>query len=157
MSNFESMLFADLLRTKMMNIAMSKTFHQYDAEDLVQQTYLKALERQDQFEGDNIDPWVITILKNLFIDSTRKKREELLGDDTPDIASDDKAHEILVERDKDKCFKGLTSKERELIALKQTNNYQEISNDLGIKTGTLRQQLARAREKFIKCMGWAND
>ncbi len=157
MSNFESMLFADLLRTKMMNIAMSKTFHQYDAEDLVQQTYLKALERQDQFRGDNIDPWVITILKNLFIDSTRKKREELLGDDTPEIASDDKAYEILVERDKDKCFKGLTSKERELIALKQTNNYQEISNDLGIKTGTLRQQLARAREKFIKCMGWAND
>ena len=33
MSNFESMLFADLLRSKMMNIAMSKTFDQYDAEE----------------------------------------------------------------------------------------------------------------------------
>lgn len=157
MSNFENMLFSDSLKIKMMNLAMSKTFNQHDAEDLVQQTYLKAIERQEQFKGDNIDPWVITILKNLFIDSKRKKREDLLGDDTPELASNDEAHEILIERDKDKCFKGLTSKERELIALKQTNNYQEISDDLGIKAGTLRQQLARAREKFIKCMGWAND
>ena len=157
MSNIESMLFSDSLKIKMMNLAMSKTFNQHDAEDLVQQTYLKALERQNQFKGDNIDPWVITILKNLFIDSKRKKREALLGDDTPELASNDESHEILVERDKNKCLKGLSNNERELIALKQTNNYQEISEDLGIKTGTLRQQLARAREKFIKCMGWEND
>ena len=157
MSNFESMLFSDSLKMKMINLAMSKTFNKFDAEDLVQQTYLKALERQDQFKGDNIDPWVITILKNLFIDSKRKKREALLGDDTPELASNDESHEILVERDKNKCLKSLSANERELIALKQTNNYQEISDDLGIKTGTLRQQLARAREKFIKCMGWEND
>ena len=157
MSNFESMLFSDSLKMKMINLAMSKTFNKFDAEDLVQQTYLKALERQDQFKGDNIDPWVITILKNLFIDSKRKKREALLGDDTPELTSNDESHEILVERDKNKCLKSLSANERELIALKQTNNYQEISDDLGIKTGTLRQQLARAREKFIKCMGWEND
>ncbi len=157
MSNFESMLFSDSLKMKMINLAMSKTFNKFDAEDLVQQTYLKALERQDQFKGDNIDPWVITILKNLFIDSKRKKREALLGDDTPELASNDESHEILVERDSNKCLKGLSDNERDLIALKQTNNYQEISEDLGIKTGTLRQQLARAREKFIKCMGWEND
>ena len=89
MSNFESMLFSDSLKMKMINLAMSKTFNKFDAEDLVQQTYLKALERQDQFKGDNIDPWVITILKNLFIDSTRKKKEDLLGDDTPDISTGD--------------------------------------------------------------------
>ena len=151
------MLFSDSLRVKMMNIAMSKTFNQHDAEDLVQQAFLKAIEKQDQFQGSNIDPWVITILKNLFIDSTRKKKEVLYGDDTPEIAIGDETQDTLVERDKNKCLKGLTLKERELIALKQTNNYQEISEDLNIKTGTLRQQLARAREKFIKCMGWLND
>ena len=76
MSNFESILFSDSLKMKMINLAMSKTFNKFDAEDLVQQTYLKALERQDQFRGDNLDPWVITILKNIFIDSTRKKKEK---------------------------------------------------------------------------------
>lgn len=154
MSNFESMLFTDSLKIKMINLAMSKTFNKHDAEDLVQQTYLKALERQNQFKGINIDPWVITILKNLFIDSTRKKKEDLLGDDTPELSVSDESDTVLLERDKAKCLKGLSEKERDIIALKQTSSYQEISEDLGIKSGTLRQIFSRAQEKFILCMGF---
>ncbi|MDA0754042.1 MAG: RNA polymerase sigma factor [Candidatus Marinimicrobia bacterium] len=157
MSNFESMLFSDSLKMKMINLAMSKTFNKFDAEDLVQQTYLKALERQDQFKGDNIDPWVITILKNHFIDSTRKKKEDLLGDDTPDLSTGDESSSVLLERDKDKCLKGLSEKEREIIALKQTNSYDEIAEDLDIKTGALRQMFSRAKEKFMRCMGFFDE
>ena len=157
MSNFESMLFSDSLKMKMINLAMSKTFNKFDAEDLVQQTYLKALERQDQFKGDNIDPWVITILKNLFIDSTRKKKEDLLGDDTPDISTGDESSSVLLERDKDKCLKGLSEKEREIISLKQTDTYDEIAEDLDIKAGTLRQIFSRAKEKFMRCMGFFDE
>ena len=157
MSNFESMLFSDSLKMKMINLAMSKTFNKFDAEDLVQQTYLKALERQDQFKGDNIDPWVITILKNLFIDSTRKKKEDLLGDDTPDISTGDESSSVLLERDKDKCLKSLSEKEREIISLKQTDSYDEIAEDLDIKAGTLRQIFSRAKEKFMRCMGFFDE
>ena len=154
MSNFESMLFSDSLKMKMINLAMSKTFNKFDAEDLVQQTYLKALERQDQFKGNKIDPWVITILKNLYIDSTRKKKEDLLGDDTPELSVSDESDTVLLERDKAKCLKGLSEKERDIISLKQTSSYQEISEDLGIKSGTLRQIFSRAQEKFMLCMGF---
>jgi RNA polymerase sigma-70 factor (ECF subfamily) len=157
MSNFESMLFSDSLKMKMINLAMSKTFNKFDAEDLVQQTYLKALERQNQFKGNNIDPWVITILKNLFIDSIRKKKEDLLGEDTPELSSEDESSAVLLERDKDKCLKGLSEKEREIIALKQTNSYVEIAEDLNIKTGTLRQMFSRAKEKFMQCMGFFDE
>jgi RNA polymerase sigma-70 factor, ECF subfamily len=157
MSNFESMLFSDSLKMKMINLAMSKTFNKFDAEDLVQQTYLKALERQDQFKGDRLDPWVITILKNLFIDSIRKKKEDLLGDDTPELVVNDESSSVLLERDKDKCLKGLSEKEREIIALKQTNSYDEIAEDLDIKNGTLRQMFSRAKEKFMRCMGFFDE
>ena len=157
MSNFESMLFSDSLKMKMINLAMSKTFNKFDAEDLVQQSYLKALERQDQFKGDNIDPWVITILKNLFIDSTRKKREDLLGDDTPELSANDESSSVLLERDKDKCLKGLSDKEREIIALKQTNSYDEIADTLDMKAGTIRLIMFRAKEKFMRCMGFLDD
>ena len=157
MSNFESMLFSDSLKIKMINLAMSKTFNKFDAEDLIQQTYLKALERQDQFKGNNIDPWVITILKNLFIDSTRKKKEDLLGDDIPELSTSDDSSSVLLERDKDRCMRGLSEKEREIIALKQTNSYDEIAEDLNIKTGTLRQMLSRAKEKFMRCMGFFDE
>ena len=157
MSNFESMLFSDSLKMKMINLAMSKTFNKFDAEDLIQQTYLKALERQDQFKGNNIDPWVITILKNLFIDSTRKKKEDLLGDDIPELSTSDDSSSVLLERDKDRCMRGLSEKEREIIALKQTNSYDEIAEDLNIKTGTLRQMFSRAKEKFMRCMGFFDE
>ena len=157
MSSFESMLFSDSLKMKMINLAMSKTFNKFDAEDLIQQTYLKALERQDQFKGNNIDPWVITILKNLFIDSTRKKKEDLLGDDIPELSTSDDSSSVLLERDKDRCLQGLSEKEREIIALKQTNSYDEIAEDLSIKTGTLRQMLSRAKEKFMRCMGFFDE
>ena len=157
MSSFESMLFSDSLKMKMINLAMSKTFNKFDAEDLIQQTYLKALERQDQFKGNNIDPWVITILKNLFIDSTRKKKEDLLGDDIPELSTSDDSSSVLLERDKDRCLQGLSEKEREIIALKQTNSYDEIAEDLDIKTGTLRQILSRAKEKFMRCMGFFDE
>ena len=141
----------------MINLAMSKTFNKFDAEDLIQQTYLKALERQDKFKGNNIDPWVITILKNLFIDSTRKKKEDLLGDDIPELSTSDDSSSVLLERDKDRCMRGLSEKEREIIALKQTNSYDEIAEDLNIKTGTLRQMLSRAKEKFMRCMGFFDE
>ena len=157
MSNFESILFSDSLKMKMINLAMSKTFNKFDAEDLVQQTYLKALERQDQFKGSNIDPWVITILKNIFIDSTRKKKEDLLGDDTPELSFNDESSTILLERDKDKCLKSLSEKEIEIIALKQNSSYDEIAEDLNIKTGTLRQIFSRAKEKFMRCMGFFDE
>ena len=157
MSNFESMLFSNSLKLKLINLAMAKTFNKFDAEDLVQQTYLKALEKQTQFNGDKLDPWVITILKNQFIDNTRKKKEELLGDDIPDIHMFDDSDLSLIERDKDKCLKQLTEKDRELIALKQTNSYKEICEDLNIKEGTLRQAFSRAKEKFMLCMGYLNE
>ena len=157
MSNFESMLFAHSLKLKLINLAMAKTFNKFDAEDLVQQTYLKALERQDQFKGNNVDPWVITILKNHFKDTLKKKREELLGDKIPDMHTMDDADSELIERDKIYCLKKLSNNERELLALKQNNSYKEICEDLGIKEGTLRQTFARAKQKFMNCMGYFND
>ena len=63
----------------------------------------------------------------------------------------------MLERDKDKCLKGLSEKEREIIALKQTNSYDEIAEDLDIKSGTLRQMFSRAKEKFMRCMGFFDE
>ena len=152
MQTFESMLFSESLKIKMINLAMSKTFNKFDAEDLVQQTYLKALEKQNQFSGENIDPWVITILKNLFIDSRRKRKEDI-----PELSSVDESTSVLLERDKDKCLKSLSELEREIIALKQTNTYEEISRDIEIKSGTLRQMFSKAKEKFMNCMGFFDE
>ena len=184
MSTFEEMLFSDSLKIKMINIAKSRTFNEADAFDLIQNSYLKAIERKDQFEGDNIDPWVITILKNLFIDSTRSgtfkvteitrdfdnkkkeeikrvKREKLFGDDLPELAVLEDSESSMIEseheQERDECMKTLSNEEREVIALHQTSSYDEISKMLNVKSGTLRQMLRRAKEKFMQCMGFDHE
>lgn len=180
MSDFEKMLFSNELRVKLTNIAMSKTFNEFDSDDLVQQTYLKALEKQDQFKGGLIDKWVVTILKNLHIDNTRKgtflvddvstdnkgkrileqrriKRLKTYGDNVPDYPILDNSEEVLLERDKEICLEKLSEIEREVISLKQTDSYAEIANLLDLKQGTIRQIIFRAKEKFMICMEFIND
>ncbi|MDB3867409.1 sigma-70 family RNA polymerase sigma factor [Gammaproteobacteria bacterium] len=161
MPTFEEMLFSDSLKIKMINVAKSRTFNEADAFDLIQNTYLKAIERKDQFEGNNIDPWVITILCNSFIDSTRKKTEELMGDDLPDLVSNEDSESSMIEseleQERDECMKTLSNEERDVIALHQTSSYDEISKMLSIKSGTLRQMLRRAKEKFMQCMGFDHE
>lgn len=161
MSTFEEMLFSDSLKIKMINVAKSRTFNEADAFDLIQNTYLKAIERKNQFEGDNIDPWVIRMLCNSFIDSTRKKKEVLIGIDLPDTVSGEDLESSIIEseleQERDECMKTLSNEERDVIALHQTSSYDEISKMLSIKSGTLRQMLRRAKEKFMQCMGFNHE
>ena len=177
LSDYEKILFSESLRSKMINLAKLLTKGNIaESEDLVQQSYLKAIENEHQFNGDNIDKWVITILKNLFTDSTRKgtyvvkktirdfdnnkivekkrlKRVNNYGDDVPQATVIDESDDYLLQRDKDKCLEKLSENEREIIALKQTDSYSEIADILSMKTGTIRQIIFRAKEKFMICMG----
>ena len=54
-------------------------------------------------------------------------------------------------------MKTLSNEERDVIALHQTSSYDEISKMLNVKSGTLRQMLRRAKEKFMQCMGFDHE
>src|SRR5713226_9208769 len=59
------------------NTAYRMTRNSEDAEDLVQETYLKAYKYYDKFEeGTNLKAWLFKILKNTFINNYRKKKLE---------------------------------------------------------------------------------
>jgi len=104
MTNFESMLFSDNLRKKLLNMAKAKTINDrqpFDAaKDLLHDTYLKAIERQDQFSGEIIDPWVVRILQNTFIDSTRKGKfsVEVISRDSEDNPKRDSSNNPIMEK-----------------------------------------------------------
>ena len=181
LSEYQRALLSESLQSKMINMAMllSKS-NEAVSKDLIQQTYLKAIQNQHQFKGGNIDKWVITILKNLFTDSTRKgtftvketsrdfnnkkivetkkiKRINTYGDDVPEASVVDESEAVVLERDKDMCLEKLSVNEREIIALKQTDSYNEIADTLDMKAGTVRQIMFRAKEKFMLCMGFINE
>lgn len=180
MNDFKNKLNSEKLHRKLFNIAVSKTLNKEKAEDLVQETLMKALEKEHLFDGRYLDGWLIKILKNNFIDSTRLgtfhvrerskdptkkgqevltrvKRESSYGIVPPEASIIDESDQILIERDSEKCFKTLNEKEQEIITLNMESSYSEISLDLNIKEGTIRQIKSRGMDKFIKCMGWYNE
>ncbi len=75
------------LQNNMRNFAFSLTLNQEDAEDLLQETTLKVLSNQDKFkENINFKGWVLTIMKNLFINNYRKiARNQTIFDRTEDL------------------------------------------------------------------------
>ena len=123
-----------------------------EAQDIAQETFTKALERIDQFEGNNIEPWLYTIARNLFLDM-RARRTEILSEETPEleVLGHDKSIEISV--DLQKCLEELDDEERELMSMVPFHSYQEIEKELNISSANVRTKICRARNKLSECMG----
>ncbi len=75
------------LQGNMRNFAYSLTLNRDDAEDLLQDTTLKVLDNQEKFtENVNFKGWVLTIMKNIFINNYRKiVRNQTIIDKTEDF------------------------------------------------------------------------
>jgi RNA polymerase sigma-70 factor (ECF subfamily) len=75
------------LQSNMRNFAFSLTLNRDDAEDLLQDTTLKVLDNQDKFvENVNFKGWILTIMKNIFINNYRKiVRNQTVFDRTDDL------------------------------------------------------------------------
>ncbi len=130
-----------------------------DAEDLVQETYLKALRSFQSFQvGTNFRAWIFQILRNAFLSSCSKldRRMTVAMDsegDGPELAVDmetpetillNRSHSQVVQR----AIEDLPVHYRETLLLCEVEemSYQEISQILSIPIGTVMSRLARARK-----------
>jgi RNA polymerase sigma-70 factor (ECF subfamily) len=130
-----------------------------DAEDLVQETYLKALRGFTSFRsGSNFRAWMFQILRNTFL-SSRSKLEWRMTDamdseeDGPELAVDTATPEtILMNRFNSqlvqRAIDDLPVHYRETLLLCEVEemSYQEIAEILTIPIGTVMSRLARARK-----------
>ena len=133
--------------------AISITGDCSDAEDLVQETYLRAFRKFDQFEfGTSCKAWLFKIMRNIAIDQIRKKdpllatENETTSDDLAciDANSDHLPCTIDIKR----AFNGLPSKYRIVVLLKDIEGftYQEIAGILNFPIGTVMSRLYRGRQ-----------
>ena len=129
-----------------------------DARDLVQDTYERALKRSEQFaSGTNLRAWLVTILKNLFIDECRKrKRAPALTslDPEPNLAARESEAppwwtEITTEQ-MAAAIARLDDDFRVVYELKEIEkkSYDEIAATLGIRKATVGTRIMRARRKL---------
>jgi len=130
-----------------------------DAEDLVQETYLKALRSFASFQyGTNFRAWISQILRNTFLSSCsrleRRMTDAMVEEgDGPELAVDTETPEtILMNRSSfelvQRAIDDLPAHYRETLLLCEVEemSYQEIGEILSIPIGTVMSRLARGRK-----------
>jgi len=160
------------------NTAYRMTRNAEDAEDLVQETYLKAYKYYDKFqEGTNFKAWLFKILKNTFINSYRKRQLEPLKSDFAEIedafesqVSDevldkvkDPEQELLkdvLDEDVQQALEQLPDDYRMAVILADLEgfSYKEISDILDVPLGTVMSRLYRGRKMLeAEMLRYARD
>lgn len=135
--------------------ALSLTRNPADAEDLVHDALLSALERRDQFrQGANLRPWLMSILHNGFVDRLRTRRAEAVRNAEiglradPSVAASQESASRLA--DVRRAFMALPDEQRAALHLVTVEglSYEEAAAALNIPSGTLVSRLSRARAKL---------
>src|SRR5438876_6462521 len=153
----------------MYSAAFRLTRNSADAEDLVQETFLRAYRAFHQFEpGTNLKAWLYRILTNTFINSYRKKQRE------PQTVSDDEVEdwylyskmaeegmepsaeaavlESLPDEDVQEALSSLPEQFRMAVMLADVEgfSYKEIAEIMGVPIGTVMSRLHRGRKALEK-------
>jgi RNA polymerase sigma-70 factor (ECF subfamily) len=122
------------------------------ADDLVQDTAERALARWKGFRPDsNLRAWLLTILRHLYIDQLRVRREVAVDDESApwrNLEAPRGEVDGLVLRDVQRALYCLPIEQREVMLLVcvEELSYQEASVALGVPIGTVMSRLSRARE-----------
>jgi RNA polymerase sigma-70 factor (ECF subfamily) len=142
--------------------ALRLTRNRAQAEDLVQDAYLRAFRKFHQFEpGTNCRAWLFTIMRRLFLNSLRDRDREQLADDPDSCSTSAEAsatapasgnpeveffHTVL-SRDVDRALKSLPLVFREAVILVYLEGFsdREAAEVLACPVGTVMSRLSRGR------------
>ena len=161
--DFEKKIGSKDFQLSLQRNAFSLARNKHDGEDLFQETFRRILEKKDSFqEGDDPLPWALTIMRNLFLDSKKKKREFQQDDEkSVELEDDHNQEQQLIEdeliEDANKklffCVKSLSNDERSLFTYKNDGStHERISKELKLSLANVRVKMHRLMEKLMSCM-----
>lgn len=139
-----------------------------DAEDMVQEAYLRAYKYFTGYQGGNSRSWLLTIVRNTCYTWLRQNRSQELSVDLEDEIYDSESEklnpEILLQHNLNhqqvrSALEKLTPEYRELIVLRELEgmSYKEITQIAGIPIGTVMSRLARGRQQLKECLAQMID
>jgi RNA polymerase sigma factor (sigma-70 family) len=159
-ASFEEMMLPHLDAAH--NLARWLLRNEQDAQDVVQEAYLRAFKSFGGFHGTNARAWLLTIVRNTSYTLLKKNR-------TSDLTTtfDENIHEsgyesatpstILAHSENAELIKDamdeLPVEFREILTLRHQEelSYKQIAEIMNIPTGTVMSRLARARAKLKEC------
>lgn len=154
----------------MLRVAQSLTGSWSEAEDLVQETMIRAYKSIDSFDGAHPRAWLLTIMRRANINAHRRQRP-LTADPHADLERQTPAFgaaaatnpqdivlESLMDDDVERSLDALDPRFRAVILLVDVDqlSYQEAADALGIPVGTIMSRLSRARARMRKQLNRAS-
>ena len=136
------------------------TGNPHDADDLVQETFTRALPRLDRLDPDAVElgPYLFTTLRNLFLKSVERRRRAEPVADVPEPAvpapiEDDPERSTLLRRQQEEVRVAngrLPPRQRLVLALRELEDksYAEIGVVVGLNENAVAQLISRARESL---------
>ena len=147
----------------LLRVARRLTGNPADAEDLVQETLIRAYRAVDRFDGRHPRAWLLTILRNTWRNMNRRTRPRLLDDEDAILAvpadgadgrsgAEEQVLDGVLDAELVAGLQGLSQKHRAVVALVDIDglSYQEAADVLGVPAGTVMSRLHRARAKLRK-------
>jgi RNA polymerase sigma-70 factor (ECF subfamily) len=141
-------------------VAVTLTGQHADAEDLVQDTLIRAYRAVDRFDGAHPRAWLLTILRNTHRNRARTRQPVLLRDDPQDSslldgpADGPSTEDLVVGEQFDaavvEAVRALPDKHRAVVRLVDVDglSYAEAAQALGVPRGTVMSRLHRARAQI---------
>ncbi len=146
------------------NLARWLTRNQHDAEDLVQEAYLRAFRFFGSFHGGDGRAWLLSVVRNTCLTWLSKKtggassavefNEQVHGSATASMdAENAMIRDSRIDSLRD-CVETLPVEYREIIVLRELEelSYRQISEIAGVPIGTVMSRLSRGRERLLDCM-----
>ena len=149
--------------------ALRLTHNRAEAEDIVQETCLRALKGFDRFNpGTNCRAWLFTILRNTFLNRVRDAGREILEGDSAVWESvsesivetgvgespEEQFLQTVLHGDVDRALRSLPLVFREAVVLADLEglSYKEVADVIGCPTGTVMSRLSRGRRLLRKTL-----
>lgn len=138
--------------------ARTLTNNPTQADDLVQETLIKALSHLDSFQiGTNLNAWLFTILRNCFYSELRKRRREVEDVDNVHaerltVAPDQ--IDVLQLNEFRAALSRLPDEQREALILVGASGfaYEEAAAICGVPVGTIKSRVNRARKRLAEML-----
>ncbi len=145
----------------LLRVARTLTGSGVDAEDLVQETLIRAYRATDKFDGRHPRAWLLTILRNTNSNMHRRKRPDLVADwevvgghrpafgARPPTPADDAALHAELDAGLRRAVDALDPRFRAVLLLVDVDqlSYADTAQALGIPVGTVMSRLHRARNR----------
>jgi RNA polymerase sigma factor (sigma-70 family) len=151
-------------------LALHLTGNPHDAEDLTQDVFVRVFNSLAKYQPGTFEGWLHRITTNLFLDRVRRRKRirfDWMGDEDSSVATSDSfdRHERSgqpedafdmgnLDDDIIEALSALSPEYRVAVVLSDIEglSYEEIATTLGIKMGTVRSRLSRARARLREAL-----